>query len=278
MNLPTSVIQSVRDNCPTLLIDSPLATAEISLFGGHVLSFKPTSDNRERLWVSPSAIFDAHTAIRGGIPICWPWFGPHSSPGYSAHGYVRNQLWQVNSISDIQGTVTVTLTPTSATGEGLDGTPAVELIIAISHQLTLTLTTINAGNAPFEYTAALHSYFDIDSIDDTEISGVSGEYLDKTRAGQRLCTPEPYHFSEETDRVHLCTAKQVTIHCHQKDTVVISEGHDSLVIWNPWKDKAKALKDMSDNGYQTMVCVETAVTQGKTLQPGERHQLVQVIR
>ncbi|MFT4746307.1 MAG: glucose-6-phosphate 1-epimerase, partial [Congregibacter sp.] len=112
MLLTDSTNMIIRDGIQVLHISNAFATAEISLFGGHVLSFKPKHDARERLWISQSALFDGKKAIRGGIPICWPWFGDHScNNDVAAHGYVRTQTWQVLNSEETDLGTTINLKP-----------------------------------------------------------------------------------------------------------------------------------------------------------------------
>lgn len=278
MKEETRIIHQERsEQVETLLLDTPQAIVELSLFGAQVLSFIPKHDGRERLWLSEQALWDGSKSIRGGIPVCWPWFGAHTESHLPAHGYVRSRRWELVEYIDDEFGTELALQPISSQGEGFDGEAAVELRLGIADSLTLQLTTLNQGNTPFLLNCALHSYFHVADILQTELSGLSGEYSDKLQNWSRHQTPAPYHFREATDRIHLQAAEDLNIHCQGHNTCIRSSGHDSIVVWNPWNEAAAALPDMDAGSYRQMLCVETAVTQGLTLAPGARHQLQQII-
>ncbi|WP_158968197.1 D-hexose-6-phosphate mutarotase [Paraglaciecola sp. L3A3] len=277
MLLTDSTIIITRSNIQILQIDNALATAEISLFGGHILSFKPKHDNRERLWLSSKAILNGKKAIRGGIPICWPWFGDHKDSQYSAHGYVRDQQWEIISSQDTPKGTLVSIKPSSSQGEGFAGNTQLVLDVLVGDTLSIQLKTKNIGSEAFKFNCALHSYFTVSDINQCQLSGLSGKYLDKTQGFDSFDTPTPYFFTEETDRVHLDKAPKVDILDGTQITTVNSRGHDSMIIWNPWQDKSIAMADMADDSYLTMLCVETAITQGEIVKAGDTHTLEQII-
>jgi glucose-6-phosphate 1-epimerase len=269
---------SQRDNLQLVDIESSGSRATLSLFGGQVISFIPGADARERLYLSDRAILDGSKSIRGGIPVCWPWFGAH--PGGSslpAHGFVRNRRWAVSSRESSPDAISVILKPENAAGPGFNGTAELRLEILLADTLTLRLVTINTGQAAFPLSCALHSYFAVGDITKTSLTGLTGRYSDKTRNWQHFDTPTPYRFSEETDRIHLQAAPEVMISSPLGDTRVASAGHDSIVVWNPWARCAENFTDMGPTGYREMLCVETALTQGRLLGPGEEHILIQTI-
>ncbi|WP_339722627.1 D-hexose-6-phosphate mutarotase [uncultured Paraglaciecola sp.] len=267
-----------KENIQLIQIENDFATAEVALFGGHIISFKPKHDNRERLWVSKEAIFDGKKALRGGIPICWPWFGPHATqPNLAAHGYVRTQIWTILSTEETELGTHISLQPQSSIDEGLDGKAQLTLTVVVGQELKIQLHTTNIGNTPLTYNCALHSYFAISDIKQCELLGLSEQYSDKTRDFQLFETPHPYKFNEETDRVHLQQPKRLSIIDKQIKTDILSSGHDSIVVWNPWQDKCISMDDMASNSYLTMLCVETAVTQNQVVNAGDTHILEQII-
>lgn len=271
-------LKSSNGQVDMLLVENDLACAKLSLFGGHVLSYLPRSDNRDRLWVSSEAILDGSKAIRGGIPICWPWFGDHPSGNYPAHGYVRNQQWHVAECLDSESGTSIKLRPESANGAGLDGKLDLMLVVTVGEALTLQLTSKNVGETTLTFSAALHTYFNIYDIHQTRLTGLSGDYLDKTQQYATYDTPKPYAFGKETDNVHLNPVSRVVIEVPNFEIGVSMEGHDSVVVWNPWQEKSIAMTDMQDDGYGSMLCVESAITRGITLGPNEQHVLGQTIQ
>ncbi|MFS1703652.1 D-hexose-6-phosphate mutarotase [Alteromonas sp. AMM-1] len=255
-----------------LVINNDAASCRISLFGGHVLSYIPSRDNRDRLWVSPVAFLNGERPIRGGVPVCWPWFSDAHGKAKGelpAHGFLRTQHWTVKQ-SDSTATLSkVVLVPSSTKGKGFDFDASVELIIEVGESLVITLVTRNTGDQTFSFNCALHTYFDVENIKEVELKGLYGEYKDKLADWEISNTPSPYVIAGEVDRIHLEAIPTVSINRNGSEFIrVESQQHDSLVVWNPWQGAA-TMSDMDAFSYKQMVCVETAITQGKTLAPGE---------
>ncbi|GAA6183195.1 MULTISPECIES: D-hexose-6-phosphate mutarotase [Alteromonadaceae] len=271
MNTPSSISTSKRGENDILEINNDFAKATISLFGGHILSYIPKTDNIDRLWVSDAAIFDNKTAIRGGIPVCWPWFGDghkQNRDDLPAHGFVRNQIWSLDSAEENDQGTQLVLTPKSTQGPGWAFKTTLKLKVTVGKTLVLELITRNMDAEDIHLGCALHTYFSVDDIDGVTLAGLSGPYLDKTQNYEQFETPETYRIKEETDRVHLHPAVLVEIN-NGHHISVRSTGHDSIVVWNPWKDNCLRMKDMQPDSYETMICVETAITQGKILKSKE---------
>lgn len=258
-------------------VENSQARAVISLFGGQVLSFVPKHDLVERLWLSPTAVFDGKTPIRGGIPICWPWFGKApESLNAPNHGYVRNQLWSLKDCDYHENNTRLVFEPAEASHQTFGYQAALRLTINVGRTLNIELDTKNLANATCTYNAALHSYLKVNNIANVQLTGLSGNYIDQLDNNGIKTTPLTYRFNQEVDRIHLCPEQLVVIN-DERIVRVTSIGNDSVVVWNPWKAKSKTLKDMPDNGYQTMVCIETAITQGLNLAPEQNHRLIQII-
>lgn len=273
-----------REKIQLLRIDNNFAVAEISLFGGHLVSFVPKHDQRERIWLSKACLLNGKEAIRGGVPVCWPWFGAHAikqqqpdNNDFGAHGYVRTQQWHIVNSTDNDAGTQIVLQPLNSQAPGFSGEAQLTLIVDIAKQCAIQLVTENIGNKRFSYDCALHTYFAVDNVKECGLSGLTGDYLDKTRGMQRFNTPDKYTFDKEIDRVHLCQPAALIIEDGSQYIEVQSSGHDSIVVWNPWLDKSIAMKDMEDNAYLEMLCVETAITQGQVVQAGETHILQQII-
>jgi len=280
MTLADSLEVTESNGLTFLHVDNRFAAARISLFGGHVLSFIPKSDAQERLWVSPHAYLNGERPIRGGIPVCWPWFSDDHGKEKGtlpAHGFLRTQVWQLSASSDDEKGTHIKLVPSYTRAEGFEYDCLVSLEITVGARLTVSLKTENTGVIPFTYNGALHSYFHVDHIQHTRLDGITGNFKDKTNDGAIDTTPTPYTFESETDRIHLAPIDKATIVVDEVAcTQVLSQGNDSLVVWNPWQGAA-SISDMDAFGYKHMLCVETALTQGKTLAPGECHSLIQTV-
>ncbi|MET1218920.1 MAG: D-hexose-6-phosphate mutarotase [Glaciecola sp.] len=253
--------------------------ATISLFGGHLLSY--TVAQKSLLFLSQKAALDGSRPIRGGTPVCWPWFGqlhPDISDHGIAHGLVRNQMWRVDAHIQTEVMSTVTLSPGNEQHALWPTGLSCQIQFTLTDCLTITLITTNRHSEHQSFSAALHSYFAVTDIAHAQITGITGSYHDHLTQ-QSGATPQPYHFAGETDRLHITTAPitqiiQDGIPSHE----IEHHGHDSLVVWNPWMDKSAGFVDMAEGEYQRFVCIETATTQGHVLAPNQNHRLVQVIR
>lgn len=236
------------------------AKAVISSYGAHLLSYQPTTDT-EVIYLSPTASWQHNTPIRGGVPVCWPWFGPVSeelNPTQQKlpnHGVVRTELWQVTRQSVTESAVSI---------EFRINTRALPYSDAPTYlSLTLTLTetdlTLALHSDQGVQQAALHSYFTVESVHQVSVSDLTGSYLDKVKAGaQQKQTVAELKFGEEIDRVYLNTPAELAIKNGKSGIHIRQKGHDASVLWNPWIEKAALLKDLPDLGYLDFICVETA--------------------
>ncbi len=258
--------------------------AVVALQGGQVLSYVPAGSTTGVLWLSPAAKLGTGKAVRGGIPVCWPWFGPHAEPGKPAHGFVRAAPWTVTgaAASQEQTQLTLAFDATAVASELWPYQAQLMLTVAVGRSLKVTLTTANAGSCAIPLTEALHSYFAIGDIAEIGVSGLEARpYIDQLDAGRQKRQAGGIHFSSEVDRIYFDTTDTVTIDDPSlKRTIGVAKaGSRSTVIWNPWIEKGERLGDLGPEGYRRMVCVETcnAGPDIVTLAPGERHSLVQEI-
>ncbi len=264
---------------PCLKLQSGEASAVVSLYGGQVLSYQPAPDN-ELLWVSSKAQWHNGAAIRGGVPVCWPWFGPADSkikPQHQAlpnHGLVRNRLWQLQhsetnaSASCVSLTIAVNDVPTALWPQATAAqqTVVLRLIVTLNaSQLSMQLSCAT----PLYQQAALHSYFQVGDITQSLVTGLSQHYFDKVAATEQHGAGSEARFSEETDRIYYRTAQQLQLLDDKLQLSIEQQGHDASIIWNPWQQKSRELPDMADEGFTEFVCVETAsldLTYSHTLQ------------
>lgn len=277
------------------------ANATISLFGGHVLSYIPASSNKDVLWLSSQAIFDSKSPIRGGIPVCWPWFAAYNSSNFDnalantnnlpSHGFLRTQFWQLLELKETQEHNKVVETILRLRPTNIDVYDAykdmdVILELTIGSDLTVSLISQNKGEENIQITQALHTYFQVDNVQSTIVEGVSENYDDKPSATKNNTTALPYVFQEEVDRIHyLNNAKANTAqvihlvdHKHSMRQQIENYGNDSVVVWNPWQEKSVSMNDMADDGYCSMVCIEAANTKATTISPGETFTLTQLVK
>jgi glucose-6-phosphate 1-epimerase len=247
-------------------ITTPTATARICLHGAHLTSFIPKGQE-EVLWLSPDAIYHPDKAIRGGIPICWPWFSAHpSDPIQPSHGYARLSQWKiaVTSMPD-PNTVEIQLT-----------LPGCSLKITVSDTLSLQLTTHNNTDAHITLTSALHTYLRISDISKIHVQGLDHtHYLDDVDGSKLKSQTSDVTIEQEVDRRYENTTSDILVHDQNRTLRVTKTGSHSTVVWNPWSNRAAEIADMPDNGYQTMLCIEAANAGSDiiTLAPGASHTL-----
>ena len=260
---------------PQLHIRNTFGSARVSLYGAQVLSYQPTH-SCELLWMSPTAKYQAGRSIRGGIPLCWPWFGPHpDDPSKPAHGFARHHLWQLDHIESDEHATRLELS--LPVPEGADQA-ALSLSIGVGKTLQLALRSDNTGKYPLQISAALHSYFAISDIGDIHIEGLDDTLFRDAVNDDRICKQcGPIRFHGELDRVYHDTEGDILIHDPaRKHAIRIHKGGSrSTVVWNPWVDKAARLGDIPADGYRQMVCVESANADHNriALLPGESHCL-----
>ncbi|MFZ2891455.1 D-hexose-6-phosphate mutarotase, partial [Sulfuricurvum sp.] len=192
---------------PIALITTPHATAAISVYGAHLLSYTFASDENDLLFLSEKAIFKEGTPIRGGVPVCWPWFGPDPEKlGRSDHGLARTRMWNVVStylLKDQECSISFELSDTPETYALWPHRFRLILKVTVGKSLTMELTTQNRDDTPFEITQALHTYFTVGDITQTKITGLEGfTYIDKTDESREKNDHTPITIEAETDRVY----------------------------------------------------------------------------
>ena len=267
-------------------INNPYAEAAITLHGGQILSYRPQA-HAPVLWLSRKRYFQTGKAIRGGIPVCWPWFGAHpTDAGKPAHGFARTAAWSVNESEQLADGGTRLKLFFAASEETLALWPhrfQLEIEVTVSDILRVKLICTNTGSAPFTCTGALHSYFSLSSISNVVIKGLEEcPYLDKVDQGRRKVQEGPISIKRETDRIYTDTTAACTIEDNGLDRRIdiTKNGSRTTVVWNPWTDKARRMQDFGDEEYENMVCVETANAAADviTLAPGGTHALEQIVR
>jgi glucose-6-phosphate 1-epimerase len=260
---------------PKIKVKTDWSVAEIYLLGAHVTGFQKNGEP-PLLFMSQASQFTLGKAIRGGVPIIFPWFGARE--GFPSHGFARVTEWEWEGSSAApDGSVTLRFRlPTAANSPSENVTFAV----TVSDQLTMELTVANLSpteNLSFEN--CLHSYFAIGDIAEVEITGLTGTtYIDKVdKFTTKLESGAAVRISSETDRVYLDTAGPVEIHDRRlrRNIRVEKISSASTVVWNPWVAKAKEMSDLGDDEYKQMVCVEAGnVAQNKVnLAPGKSSSL-----
>jgi glucose-6-phosphate 1-epimerase len=276
-------IQDAAPGVPVIEVTTPDAMARIAVQGGQVLEWQPRG-HKPVIWISKAAVYQAGKGVRGGVPVCWPWFGA-GEEGKPAHGFVRARMWEVRETrEDLADTVIVRLgiKDDESTRGIWNHAFDLELIVTVGAALKIELVTRNTGTEPVTITDALHTYFRIGDIRQTQVTGLENTtYLDKVRDFARTPQTGPISFTGETDRVYLQTTSDCLIHdaALGRNIRVAKSGSTSTVVWNPWTEKEKSFTDMAAGEYQDMLCVETtnAGDDEVTIPPGGKHSLVAFI-
>jgi D-hexose-6-phosphate mutarotase len=260
------------------------ALANIALQGAHVATFQPRGEE-PLIWLSPKAKFAPGKSIRGGVPICWPWFGPHKADSkLPGHGYARTVPWDVletRALPDGSTFLRLGLVESDATRAQWPHASTVQLEVTVGKALRIELVTTNTGNAAFELGEALHTYFQISDVANMTIRGLENcEYLDKVQDFARITQKDGIVIGSEVDRVYVNTSADCVIEDKglKRAIRIAKQGSQSTVVWNPWAEKAEKMGDFGPQLHRDMVCVESgnALENVVALAPGEEHRLVAV--
>jgi glucose-6-phosphate 1-epimerase len=241
-------------------------TAVVALCGGHVVAWRHRG--RDMLWCTTTRL--EGKPLRGGIPVCWPWFGAHPTDLLKpAHGLVRNRPWSF--VEHAASSVVMTTA---------EGSLTATIAVALGDALRVSLTTRNDGAADVTLTAALHTYFAVDDIDQVSVSGLnSASYIDTLDGWTKKSQQGYLRFEAEVDRIY--AAGGATLRDKSRTVEIDSEGTSrSLVAWNPWIAKSARLGDIAPGEYRRMVCLETAwaADDARTLPAGSTATLTTVLR
>jgi glucose-6-phosphate 1-epimerase len=254
---------------PLIKVTNEYAEALVSIYGAQVLSFKPRAathtESNDLLFLSEKAYFEEGKAIKGGIPICWPWFGQDPEKrGRAAHGFARNVFWEVvkTSSNKLAGTQIVLALQDSDSSKKLwPNSFKLSLTINIGKTLKLSLTTSNTGSQAFSMTQALHTYFSVSDINKVHIIGLDKtQYIDTTEEGWPLLQQHgDVTFDKEVDRIYTQAPELTLVDEGRSQHIrLLSKGSKTTVIWNPWTDISTSSSDLTDEAYQQFACIETA--------------------
>lgn len=265
-----------------LTLTTPQATATISLYGGQVMSFIPAGQP-DILWRTTPQFLQAAQAggkaLRGGVPLCWPWFRGHPTVAKApSHGLGRLSLWQVEEQTPNTATLSLTL---DGTNEAFPHKVKGTLKVTLTDKLDVALSTTNMGDAAFPLQQALHTYLNVGNVSQVKVHGLQGAtriHITPGKVEEPLTAPLTINAEVE----HLFSPVNGTIRvddpANARTICVANRGGDEAVVWNPWVEKAKGL-DMDPESYTQMLCVEAAnanlgPVQGElTLAPGQTHTL-----
>ena len=276
----TATVFEGNGGIPAACITTPHCSGEIYLLGGQVTRWKPTGAE-EVLWLSEHSNYTIGKAIRGGIPICFPWFGAKADDSKApSHGFVRTREWELESISQTKENVIVSLLTRSdeSTKRFWPADFELRLHASFGSRLRLQLQLTNSGRQPLRAEEALHAYFTVGDVREASITGLDAtDYLDKTDGNRRKTQSGDIRIGSETDRVYLDTTSNLDVHDPTLNRRIRIEKEYSLnsVVWNPWIDKARALADFGDDEWRNMLCVEPSNVGDRSVEvaPGQQQTM-----
>lgn len=287
IELPPSVhLERGPGGLPRLRVAGRGGGAEIYFQGAHVTAWRPTG-GEPVIWLSGASNYSPGAPIRGGIPICFPWFGPNAlDPSAPLHGFARLHAWEIVEADEVGDDVSLTFRLSDSEDTRASAWPfAFEATyrVVVGTTLQLSLEIVNRSSAAVTYEEALHTYFSVGDVRDIAVRGLSGaRYQDRVLGvGSVQEGVEPLRIEQETDRMYSDSAGTVTIEDTRGDRVIRirKERSGATVVWNPWIEKSKAMADFGDDEWVETVCVEpcNAGSTAVRLDPGARHRMAATI-
>ena len=291
----TNAVQTVEldldvPNYPVFVIKNANCSAKVALHGAHLFEWTPTGQEPV-IYNSPDAIYKEGKAIRGGVPVCWPWFNAHpTNPDLPSHGFARNRFWELEAIIE------------SGEGESFVGTTilfelkyddeiaklwpfpfTLKARIEVGSEAKITIEATNDSDTPIMVGGALHTYLSVGHVDQVSITGLEGaSYIDTAGPEAKHTQTGAIAISKEVDRIYLDTEGAITLNdaALNRKIEVTREGSKSAVVWNPWIEKSKGLSDLPDEAYQDFVCIEAANARDDlySLEKNESHTLSTTIK
>jgi len=280
---------SLRDRLVLIDIGNDFGTASLTTFGGTLLSYVPKG-GRDVLWVSETAVYDASKPVRGGVPVCWPWFGPYdpaamgadpTDAAKKAHGFARYELWEVDAVSSLPDGATqvvLSLGPNPSIAKAWPHDFRLRLAVTLGEKLHVDLIGQNLSQRDWVVSEALHTYFRVGEAEGLAVRGLEDvQYVDKLQDQGLLTQTGTLRIAPPLDRVFLDHAGPITIEDAGlgRAIEISKEGSASSVVWNPGEEGARGFADMPDDDYRVMVCVEAcnALKNSYTLRAGEAHTM-----
>lgn len=265
-------------NLSKVQVTTPAALAELYVHGAQLTSWRPAG-HEEVIFLSKDSRFEDGKAIRGGIPVCFPWFrGKADDPKAPAHGFVRTKSWELESITQEHESVVVTLTTESdeASRRWWPHNVRVAHRVTVGSELKLELVVTNTGSTPLQFEEALHTYYLVGDAEKIRVAGLDGtRYLDNMDGNREKVQSGDAILTAPTDNAYLNTTGALDlidpvlrrrVHIEKKNSL-------STVVWNPWQEGAKQLADLGDDEWRQMACVEASniLSCAVVLAPGEEH-------
>ena len=253
-----SITQEKRDEAPIIKIETALCKAEISVLGGQIISWAPKGFD-EMLYLSPKATFKVGKAIRGGAPVCWPWFADAGTP---KHGFARDRIWKIEKTEILEnGFAHIVLSIEGKEFDGISG----EIDTLVGDKLTQTLKTKN-GSKKLEMSMAIHNYWSVSDVTKVKVYGLEDTKFTEKAKGTKEHSEKPLMIDGPIDRVYHETEGKIVVEDpgFGRKLQLERTGSKSVIVWNCWED-AKKLSDMPDEDFMKYLCVETGNALSETI-------------
>ncbi len=265
---------------PLLRATNCFAECDVFLYGAHMARFKPAGGEEDLLWMSPTSFFEAGKPIRGGIPVCFPWFGAHESRAdLPLHGVVRTRLWDIEStavLSDGRVRIVLAIADDETTRTAWPHAFRLELAVTVGKVLDVSMTVENTGPDPFRYAESFHTYFRVGHAHGCDVEGLDGVgYVDRVRKDSRAVQYGPLRLSGETVNAYLRAPARCSLAdpIMKRRLVVEQRGFSDTVVWNPGKEAAARNPEIGA-AWNQYLCVESAncLDDQVCLMPGTSHR------
>lgn len=279
-----------RDQLVMIELNNSYGEVTVTTHGATLLSYIPAGGS-DLLWVSDTAIYDGTKPVRGGVPVCWPWFGAYDASkmgahptdaAKKAHGFARYELWEVESVESIGDAtqVVLSLTPNASIEKAWPFDFKLSLAITLGKQLEVELIGENRSDQAWYVTEALHTYFKVAQAPGLVIEGLEGKtYYDKNQDFAPFTQADTLKVQAPMDCVYVDHTGSVVMKDQGRDIVMDKANSASTIVWNPGAEGVKAFADMPNDQYQHMVCVEAgnALQNGYELAAGARHVMTMTL-
>jgi glucose-6-phosphate 1-epimerase len=275
-----ATVEAGRNGLPRIVIKTAAASGIVYLYGAHVTSWRPAGAE-ELIFLSRHARWEEGKAIRGGIPVCFPWFRAKAdNPAAPQHGFVRTRIWKLEDLTSENDVVTAFLVTESdeASRKWWPYEFRLEHRITMGAALRLELIVTNTGTVPFRFEEALHTYHEVGEVDQVRIAGLDqAAYLDNTDYNAKKIQTGDVVFSKATDNAYLDTHAPLEIAdpVLKRRIRIQKENSRTTVVWNPWKEGAASLSDLGNEDWRQMACAEASniLDDAVTLPPGRQHRM-----
>ena len=261
---------------PRAVLTDGEATAHVYTLGAHVAHYR-AEGHGPLLWVSTRSHFQPNQPIRGGIPVCLPWFAEcDSRPDLPLHGFARARMWRVTQAAT-SSTITLELESDPETLAIWPFEFLFRMTVTLHDGLKIVLTVENCHSEPITVTEALHSYFRVSDVRQVVVTGLEGAQYISVLDNSSQFEQDPITIRSETARIYLGTTSRCELHDPglSRRIVVEKAGSASTVVWNPWIEKSRIMSDFGDHEWPEMLCIETGnvLADSVTIAAGDSHTL-----